>query len=352
MKIVPGALDDDRLVAHRGDVGAARGAGSHHDGDLRDVPRGEARLVEEDAPEVLAVGEDVGLQGQECSARVDEVDARQVVLLGDLLRAQVLLDGQREVRAALHRGVVRDDHAAAALDHPDPRHDAGRRRLAVVDLPGGESVQLEEGRAGVDEQVDALTRRELAARPMALRRALAAARGDERGALPQLREQPLHVGSPRCEGVRGAIDPARQHRHRVRRPWRRVAAITSARDREDERKSLHAELLGLWAREGTRRRRQTGPWQGGERASGGPVCGGPSRHHSARQKVWSARFRPLAHRANTPQWASLPVSLPTSEASKPLLVRRFGSRHRGKAQPDWTNVGSCTRIARDTKQEE
>ena len=213
MKIVPvpSTMIVSSLIA--GNVRAACGAGSHHDGDLRDVPRGEARLVEEDAPEVVAIGEDVGLQGQECAARVDEVDARQVVLLGDLLRAQVLLDGEREVRAALDRGVVRDDHAAAALDHPDPRHDAGRRRLAVVDLPGGESVQLEEGRAGVDEQVDALAGRELAARPMALRRALAAARGDERGALPQLREQPLHVGGPRREGVRGAIDPARQHRH-------------------------------------------------------------------------------------------------------------------------------------------
>ena len=32
-----GSLDDDRLVAHRRDVGAAGGAGAHHDGDLRDV---------------------------------------------------------------------------------------------------------------------------------------------------------------------------------------------------------------------------------------------------------------------------------------------------------------------------
>ena len=179
-----GSLDDDRLVAHRRDVGAARGAGSHHDGDLRDVLRGEARLVEEDASEVLAVGEDVGLQRQKGAARVDEVDARQVVLLRDLLGAQVLLHREREVRAALDGGVVRHDHAAAALDHPDPRHDARRRRLAVVDLPRGKGVQLQECRAGVDEQVDALPRRQLAARAMALGRALAAAGGDERGALP------------------------------------------------------------------------------------------------------------------------------------------------------------------------
>ncbi len=34
---------------------------------------------------MLAVGEDVGLERQERAARVDEVDAREPVLLGDLL---------------------------------------------------------------------------------------------------------------------------------------------------------------------------------------------------------------------------------------------------------------------------
>ena len=94
---------------------------------------------------------------------------------GDLLRAQVLLDREREVGAALHGRVVRDDHALAALDDADPGDDPGRRRLAVVDVPRGERVQLEEGRARVDEPVDPLARRQLAARAVALDRSLAAA---------------------------------------------------------------------------------------------------------------------------------------------------------------------------------
>ena len=125
-----GAADDDRLVRHRRHVGAAGGARAHHDGDLRDALRGHAGLVVEDPAEVVAVGEDLVLERQERAARVDEVDARQVVLLGDLLRAEMLLHREREVRAALHRGVVRDDHARAALDDPDARDDARRRRLA------------------------------------------------------------------------------------------------------------------------------------------------------------------------------------------------------------------------------
>ena len=59
-----GALpgDDDRLVAHRRDVGAAGGAGAEHRRDLRDPLAREARLVEEDPAEVLAVGEDLVLE--------------------------------------------------------------------------------------------------------------------------------------------------------------------------------------------------------------------------------------------------------------------------------------------------
>ena len=124
-----GAAHDDRLVAHRGHVGAAGGARAHDGGDLRDPLGRHARLVVEDPPEVLAVGEDVGLERQERAAGVDEVEAREVVLLGNLLRAQVLLDREREVGAALHGRVVRDDDALLALDDADPGDDPGRRRL-------------------------------------------------------------------------------------------------------------------------------------------------------------------------------------------------------------------------------
>ena len=121
MKIVPVPCDDHRLVRHRRHVGAAGRARAHHDRDLRDALRRHARLVVEDPPEVVAVGEDLGLERQERAAGVDEVDARQLVLLRDLLRAQVLLDREREVRAALHGRVVRDDDALLPLDHADAR---------------------------------------------------------------------------------------------------------------------------------------------------------------------------------------------------------------------------------------
>ena len=82
---------------------------------------------------MLAIGEHLGLQRQEGSAGVDEVDAGETVLRRHLLGAQVLLHGEREVRAALDGRVVRDDHALAPLDDADARDDPGARRLIVVD---------------------------------------------------------------------------------------------------------------------------------------------------------------------------------------------------------------------------
>ena len=122
-----GAADDDRFVRHRRHVGAAGRAGPHHDGDLRDPLGRHPRLVEEDAAEVIAIGEDLGLQRQERAARVDEIDAGQPVLQRDFLRADVLLHREGIVGAALDRGVVGDDEHFAARHAADAGDDAGRR---------------------------------------------------------------------------------------------------------------------------------------------------------------------------------------------------------------------------------
>ena len=209
----PRALDDHRLVRHRGDVRATRGARAHDDGDLGDAERGQPRLVEEDSPEVVAVGEDLGLEGEERAARVHEVEAREPVLAGDLLCAEVLLHRERVVRAALDRRVVGDDHALPSLDDADPGHDPRRRRVAVVQLPGGERVQLEERGARVDEPVDPLARRELAAGAVSLDRLLAAAGGDERRALAQLGDERRHRRAAALERL-VAHDLGREHGHR------------------------------------------------------------------------------------------------------------------------------------------
>ena len=121
------AAHDHRLVRHRRHIGAAGGAGAHHDGDLRDAGGRHVGLIVEDAAEMIAIGKHLVLVRQIGAARIDQIQARQPVLRRDLLRAQMFLHRQRIIRAALHRGVVDHDHALAARHAADAGDDAGRR---------------------------------------------------------------------------------------------------------------------------------------------------------------------------------------------------------------------------------
>ena len=183
------ALDDDRLVGHRRDIGAAGGAGAHHHRDLGDALRRHARLIVEDAAEMVAVGEDLGLVRQVGAAGIDEIDAGQTVLFGDLLRAQMLLDRHRIIGAALDGRIVGDDHRLAPFDAADPRHHAGAVHVAFVHAEGGERADLEERRAGIEQPRHALARGELAARDMALARLGRAALGGGGAAVGEFVEQ-------------------------------------------------------------------------------------------------------------------------------------------------------------------
>ncbi len=62
--------DDDSLIAHGRHISPAGRAGSHHGRNLRDAGGGHARLVEEDATEMLAIREDFVLVRKVCPARV------------------------------------------------------------------------------------------------------------------------------------------------------------------------------------------------------------------------------------------------------------------------------------------
>ena len=197
---------DHALVAHRGHVGAAGRAGAEHGGDLRDAARGHRRLVEEDPAEVLAVREDLVLERQERTAGVHEVDARQPVVERHLLRAQVLLDRHRVVRAALDRRVVGDDHALAAADAADAGDDPRAGRVAVIHAVGGERAQLQERRALVHEPVDALARQQLAALGVALARPLSPALRDPRELLAQVGDERLVRGGVGLK-ITGGLPP-------------------------------------------------------------------------------------------------------------------------------------------------
>ena len=162
---------------------------------------------------MVTIREDVGLHRQERPARVDEVDARQPVLERNLLRPQVLLDGEGVVRAALDRRVVGDDHAGSPLDDADTRDDPGGRHDAVVLLPRGEGTELEEGTVRIDEAVNALACQQLAAAAVLLARRLGPTGGDVRPALGQQRDQGIHLRRAGDELRVAAVDVGGENRH-------------------------------------------------------------------------------------------------------------------------------------------
>jgi hypothetical protein len=144
---------------------------------------------------MFTVGEDFRLVRQVRAARVDQIDARQVIIEGDFLGAQVLLNGDREIRAAFHGGVVADDDAFAARYPSDAGDDASARSFAVIHAVGGQRRQLQKGRGRIDQPLDPFARQELAAARMSGARGFRSAQSRDRSLLPQLLNQPLHCSS-------------------------------------------------------------------------------------------------------------------------------------------------------------
>jgi hypothetical protein len=193
--------DDHGLVAHRGNVGAASRAGSEHRRDLRHARCRHPRLVVEDASEVVAIREDLVLHRQECPAGIDEVDAREPVLECDLLRAEMLLDGEGVVRAALDGRVVADHHHVSAVHQADARDDARAGGLSPVHVARRQRCDLDEGAPLIEEARDAIAGQELPASDMALSRRDGPAEGCCRQPLPQIRRERFLGGTRAIEAL-------------------------------------------------------------------------------------------------------------------------------------------------------
>ena len=199
--------DNYIFVAHRGHVRATRGATAHHDRDLRDAFRRHLSLVVEDAAEVPLVGKNLGLHRQKRAAGIDQVNARQHVFDGDLLRAKMLLHGHRKIRAAFDGRVVSDDHRLAAVDSADAGDDARGRRVAVVHVECGQRRQFEERTAGVEQFFDPVAREQLAAFNMTFARGRRTALANPLDVVAQALDQRVHRVAVAAELVGVGVQP-------------------------------------------------------------------------------------------------------------------------------------------------
>ena len=106
---------------------------------------------------------------------VDEIDTGQVVFFGNLLGAQVFLDGHRIVGAAFDRRVVADDHALVALNPADARNDPGAGGCVVIHVVGRGRRQFKEGRARIQQTCHPVARQHFPSADMPIPRLGAAA---------------------------------------------------------------------------------------------------------------------------------------------------------------------------------
>jgi len=106
-------------------------------------------LIKEESTEVLAVGKYLVLQGKKCAPGVHQVEAGKFILKRYLLSAEMLLNGEWKICSTLYRGIVCNNHAGAALDHPDSGYHTGSWAHSVVEIAAGELRYLKEGGAWI-----------------------------------------------------------------------------------------------------------------------------------------------------------------------------------------------------------
>jgi hypothetical protein len=133
------------------------------DGDLRNALARHPDLVVENRAELAFVRKDAGLVRQVGAAGLHHGDAGQPVLPGKSLGPDVLLAGDAVIGAALHGGIIGDDHAGAARYHADAGDDAAAGRHAFIHAFAGELAEFEKGRAGVKQRRNAFARQQLLA---------------------------------------------------------------------------------------------------------------------------------------------------------------------------------------------
>ena len=134
-------LDDDGLITHRRHIRPTRGARTHDHSDLGETERTHARLVVEDAAEVLAIWKHLILQGQKCATRIHQVDAGQAILQGHFLRAKMLLYGDREIGAPFDRRIVGDNQHFLTLDPADAGDQTCTRCRTLIHQPDRAGAQ-------------------------------------------------------------------------------------------------------------------------------------------------------------------------------------------------------------------
>ena len=160
--------NDHRFVRHRWDISSPGGARPHDDRDLWNASGRHGRLIVENTAKMVSVWKHTGPRRKISAAGIHEVNARQVVLPGDFLGAQMLLHGQRIVCAALNGRIIHDEHALCPLDAANARDNASARNDIVVDFVRCQLGKFEERRTRIEQCENPFARQQFPAGQMPL----------------------------------------------------------------------------------------------------------------------------------------------------------------------------------------
>src|SRR5439155_6434941 len=100
------------------------------------------RVVKENSAAAVLAGEHATLIRKINARRVDKVHNRHAAAHRDLLRAKNFAHSFGPPGSRLHRGIVGNHDSLAVGYAAYPRHDAGRRSLALVEIVGNQQTDL------------------------------------------------------------------------------------------------------------------------------------------------------------------------------------------------------------------
>lgn len=206
---VGGITHHEDEIGHRRRIDVAAGARTHDHRDLRNDTGGQHIALEHLG--ITAEGRHALLDAG--AARIVDTDDRRAVLQRHVLHFHDLLGMRLRQRAAEDGEVLGEDEHGAAIDRAPTGDDAvaGDTALVHAEIGGAvfdEHVELLEG-TFVEEEVDALARRQLAALVLGVDTRLAAAEAGNVAAPFQFFENFLHAISLTAAGGNPAVKTSR-----------------------------------------------------------------------------------------------------------------------------------------------
>ena len=135
--------DDDGFITHRRDIRPASGAGPHNHSDLRNAFGRHGCLIIKNPTKMIPIRKHFILIRQVGTTGIDQIQARQIVLISNFLRAQMFFNRDRIIGAALDGRVITHDDTFLTRHPSDTRNNTGGRRsshamLILIHVVGGE----------------------------------------------------------------------------------------------------------------------------------------------------------------------------------------------------------------------